>query len=164
MRAGEIVRFDYDNIGRVAIIEYENDARQEGVQLGDLCRLEGHPCWITVDSLEIVTVAELFAAAGHPVPEGAILVRKTWTAVWERVRDGYASQESEERSAWFAYGPTEQDGLLPEFNFSDNAWKRMRYCVRDYLKILQVPIIDLSRLPALDAWGALPEIVKAVVK
>lgn len=80
MRAGEIVRFDYDNIGRVAIIEYENDARQEGVQLGDLCRLEGHPCWITVASLEIVTVAELFDAAGHPVPKGAMLYWDPWMA------------------------------------------------------------------------------------
>lgn len=141
MRPGEIVRFDYDNIGRVAIIEYENDARQEGVQLGDLCRLEGHPCWITVDSLEIVTVAELFEAAGHPVPDESYLVLE------EMNRYGVC--------AWLAVHST---GTTLHFR-SLNGEIGWRSSARS-----NAPPYSLSRLPALDAWDALPECVKAVVK
>lgn len=80
----------------------------------------------------IVTVAELFAAAGHPVPEG------DFPLLYDDVDDNWYRPDF----VWF-----DGDKWVVDDGIADRA---------------KSP--DLSRLPALDAWDALPQIVKAVVK
>lgn len=91
--------------------------------------------------LEIVTVGELFAAAGHPVPDESYLVLE------EMNRYGVC--------AWLAVHST---GTTLHFR-SLNGEIGWRSSARS-----NAPPYSLSRLPALDAWDALPEIIKAVVK
>jgi len=94
--------------------------------------IDGYNAW-PMRELEIVTVAELFAAAGFPVPEGARIAM---------TRGGWGFCEGVTVSlfghAWTIYGGS----ILRPTDLK----------------------IDLSRLPALDAWDALPQIIKDAVK
>lgn len=93
------------------------------------------------DAPSVVTVAELFEAAGHPVPDESYLVLE------EMNRYGVC--------AWLAVHST---GTTLHFR-SLNGEIGWRSSARS-----NAPPYSISRLPALDAWDALPEVIKAVVK
>lgn len=122
MKEGEIVRIPDGRISRYAPT------------------LTDEPSDLT-DYLEIVTVAELFEAAGHPVPDESYLVLE------EMNRYGVC--------AWLAVHST---GTTLHFR-SLNGEIGWRSSARS-----NAPPYSISRLPALDAWDALPECIKAVVK
>ena len=109
MRPGEIIR---DGGGR--IMEWDI-----AIHLHDECSM--------------VTVAEMFEAAGHPVPKGG------FPLLYDDVDDN-----------WYR----------PDFVWFDGD----KWVVEDEGMPDRAKSPDLSRLPALDAWDALPEVVKAVVK
>lgn len=86
--------------------------------------------------VEIITVAELFKAAGHPVPEGGPLVVDAglrWAVILER-------------NFW---------------SFTSPPWRSFpaQYVHAELIRTL----VDLSRTHALDAWAAIPDEIKAVV-
>jgi hypothetical protein len=99
------------------------------------------------EDLEIVTVAESFAATGHPVPEGF-----------------YVSQLFGELCAFCDTEPIRDQPcrkcfrLKPFVTPDGEQWEWSADGVFD-----STHMIDLSRLPALDAWDALPDVVKAVM-
>lgn len=86
---------------------------------------------------EIVTVGELFAAAGFAVP-GVVV--------------GYGNYVNPRQ--WIT-----RDSEGKGHHFGEGWIGHPTVPGREYL-----PHIDLSRLPALDAWDALPDVIKAVVK
>lgn len=98
--------------------------------------------------LEIVTVAELFEAAGCPVP-----------------RDGYLCQLFGELCVFRDCEPLRDQPCRKRFRLKlfdrleGEKWEWAADGVFD-----STNIIDLSRLPALDAWNALPEVIKAAVR
>lgn len=93
------------------------------------------------DECSIVTVAELFKAAGHPVPEGAKLYR-------------YSCEPESLPLDWI----WQCSGKSAIFDDLKGEWG----VVFNNPHFVADP--DLSRLPALDAWYALPGVIKAVVK
>lgn len=103
--------------------------------------------------LEIVTVGGLFAAAGHSVPEGARLFAHFL------VGDGMTASDVRRYWGW---------RLITEVgHFLNGAWqvdKIDEANASDPIRVISAVSINLSRLPALDAWDALPEIIKAVVR
>lgn len=147
MREGEIVRVPdaYQPDGSFGAI-----AKAYPTGMGDAG--VGEKCW-PVDLLEIVTVAELFEAAGHPVPEGARLFAHFL------VGDGMTASDVRRYWGW---------RLITEVgHFLNGAWqvdKIDEANASDPIRVISAVSIDLSRLPALDAWDALPEVIKAVVE
>jgi hypothetical protein len=100
------------------------------------------------DQIEVATVAELFEAAGCPVP-----------------RDGYLCQLFGELCVFRDCEPLRDQPCRKRFRLKlfdrleGEKWEWAADGVFD-----STNMIDLSRLPALDAWNALPEVIKAVVK
>lgn len=136
MRAGEIVRID-EQICRVDRVD------RELIRIGDDFR--------NADAAEIVTVAELFADAGHHYNTGLPL--------FYTVRDGWHTP-----GKWWAgdrWADKHVDAIPKDFGetVADHIAKDETGRLRNIS-----PAINLSRLPALDAWDALPEVIKAVVK
>jgi hypothetical protein len=128
MRDGEIVRTIDGHIARVSQLDWGIDEAEVG-SYG----------WYTINSLGIVTVAELFEAAGCPIPADCIYAEATGSlaAFREISPDDCGNRQahrflletihtaSESRHEWV----------------HDGTWRPNR-------------LIDLSRLPALDAWDA----------
>lgn len=83
------------------------------------------------------TVGELFAAAGYPVPAESRLVLE------EMNRYGVC--------AWLAVHSTGTTLHFRSLN-GEHGW---RQSCRGHC-----PPFDLSRLPALDAWDAIPQVIK----
>lgn len=102
---------------------------------GCILRLDAN-CTYGKNEFKLVTVAELFDAAGHPVP-GVTVGYACSVGIWK-------SRDAE------GFG----------WHFNDMTWERHPTVPGKTF----APRIDLSRLPALDAWDALPEVIKAVVK
>lgn len=98
--------------------------------------------------VEIVTVGELFAAAGHPIPD-----------------DGYLCQLFGELCVFRDCEPLRDQPCRKRFRLKlfdrleGEKWEWAADGVFD-----STNMIDLSRLPALDAWNALPEVVKDVAE
>ena len=148
MRLGEIIRDWEGNMG-MFVMEQSN---ADGLNCA-VVKSRGWEQWLDLDECSIVTVAELFEAAGHPVPEGARLFAHFL------VGDGMTASDVRRYWGW---------RLITEVgHFLNGAWqvdKIDEANASDPIRIISAVSIDLSRLPALDAWDALPEIVKAVVK
>jgi len=137
MRLGEIVRTpDGDFLRYVAECEYLDHGD------GPFWELSSGTYWrCGIPGLEIVTVAELFEAAGHPAPEGAKLYR-------------YSCEPESLPLDWI----WQCSGKSAIFDDLKGEWG----VVFNNPHFVADP--DLSRLPALDAWYALPGVIKAVVK
>ena len=143
MRVGEIVRVNDKEIARVLTIEATEPKPTYGLTIGNtgpFRRIFG------LYELEIVTVEELFAAAGFPIPEGAKLV-------------AYLNGLSEVE---WGYGVMENGGIhLSRIWVRGGSWSDMNHSTVHYASSV---LPDLRRLPALDAWDALPEVVQQVVQ
>lgn len=137
MRTGEIVRID-EQICRVDSVDRE------------LIRIGGD--FRNADAAEIVTVAELFEAAGHPVPGGRLVCYML-----------LAKTDSHQVTLGNRSWVSNQCGLRGYFVFLNGGWVREDTEEIDCIEVAANASIDLSRLPALDAWDALPEVIKAVV-
>jgi hypothetical protein len=85
-----------------------------------------------------VTVREAFHNAGYPVPEGPLYYASTW---WVP-----ASFYSE----LYTFTPTGDRWVYLEMHWADPFGHTANF--------------DLSNLPAIDAYDALPEVVRKVVK
>lgn len=97
-----------------------------------------------------MTVREAFALAGHPVPEGAELRYVPDTPLYDDAWIIYL-KEPHTTITWFA----------PRRN--DKGWEKEQD--EDFSShASQLTTFDLSNLPAIDAYDALPEVVRAVVK
>ena len=94
----------------------------------------------------IVTIADAFALAGHPVPEGREIH-------WQQVR-------SDDDKHYEFYQIWQDDGRWMVAPFRDGEWLYRDNCWQSS------PVVSpaLSRLPVSDAFDALPELVqKALV-
>lgn len=91
------------------------------------------------EDLEIVTVAELFSIANNSVPDEATLVYYggVWHAETDKCYWNFESVNGNPHRWWSHSHP------LATRTFQG--------------------LPDLSRLPAIDAWDALPDVVKAVM-
>jgi hypothetical protein len=95
------------------------------------------------------TVAEVFALAGHPVPDGARIV-----AHFLILPGGTASDVNR----YWSYRIICDIG-----HFLDNQWQVDRINEddpTDITRVITAVSINLANLPAKDAWDALPEVVK----
>lgn len=109
------------------------------------CDPDDHEDWLFSLRYEIATVGDLFEAAGYRIPTGCIYARVLGElAAFREIPDGgYA------RFVFRAISTA--NGTLYAW-VAEGVWSR------------QGGYVDLSRLPALDAWEYLPESIKAVVK
>lgn len=130
IRNGEIVRAPDGTISTICSI---SEGRFKGSWVVSALGKQ-----ISEDLLQVVTVGELFEAAGHPVPEGANLVIDS--GIW------FASIDDEQR----------REKRTSCYRFKDQWHEEPGYAA--------VHGIDIYRLPALDAWSALPFIIRSVVK
>ena len=141
-RVGDVVRhYGHDVIARVVSIEYDNRPLYNLSVNGYDGILEGE--------LEVLTVSELFEAAGHPVPQDAeIYYDHQYQSGAESFGDWWAWSTLCAYSVWWPNADEweEPNETEPKPWASSRAWA------------------NLSRLPAGDAWDALPDVVKAVVK
>lgn len=120
---------------------------------GRICRLEDLPYRGVImpdDAPSIVTVGELFAAAGCPIPADCIYAEATGSlaAFREISPDDCGGNRQAHR---FLLETIHTASESRHEWVHDGTWRPNR-------------LIDISRLPALDAWDALPQVVKAVVK
>lgn len=94
-----------------------------------------------------LTVADLFREAGFPVPESDKVCYKNY---------------HECVPYWVAF--KQDDGLEWQFEIDGSEWVGPidAYGHRKVITLESDP--DLSRTPAADAWGCLPEVVKAVIR
>jgi hypothetical protein len=93
-----------------------------------------------------MTVREAFEKAGHPVPGNKPLHIYLWDRV--DVCVGYEDAFIEQDDAWRLYTAYGVMGWYPECVYDDH---------------LKIGEVDISNLPAIDAYEALPDVVKAVV-
>jgi hypothetical protein len=111
--------------------------------------LSAHPLDFPEDSLEVITVAEMHKAAGCPIPKGCIYALATGTlAAFREINPDDCGNRRAHR--FLLESIVTADGVKHDW-VQDGTWNPER-------------MIDLSRLPALDAWEHLSEFVKAVVK
>lgn len=95
------------------------------------------------------TVAEVFALAGHPVPDGAKIVAHFLVFPGGTASDAHR---------YWSYR------LITELgHFLDNRWQEERINESDptdITRVITAVSINLANLPAKDAWDALPDVVK----
>lgn len=145
MRIGELVKTPDGRIGRVESVD-ENG--RTGVTD------HGHVSYWALSVLTIATVADVFEYAGFPVPDGAKLVCQFCVERHEPTRASIYPRQWHYRVGDKA------------FSFGDKGWKRNRPIKSEVSTIALLTLwgLDLSRLPASDAWDALPEAVRAAVE
>lgn len=86
-----------------------------------------------------MTVAEAFALAGHPVPEGARITRYDANGLW--------MWTTSKKACSFCVPHSE----------SPKSWHKP-YPLWEHLPSLSCP--NLANLPAVDAWGQLPDAIR----
>lgn len=153
MRVGDIVKV-------AATTQYPTNKPTEPVQVpGGIIRAEsigysGTDIYVNGyqyrdREVEFLTVADLFREAGLPVPEGASIHVSGCDLTWWAM--GPDTNDYGDFGCLFRFVPVE-DGYM---------WLIQTDDPKDCEATLEV---DLSRLPAADAWDCLPEGVKAVVR
>ncbi len=144
MKIGELVKTPDGKIGRVESVD-ENG--RTGV--AD----HGHVSYWARSVLTIATVADVFEYAGFPVPDGMIVAQMFGELHLSHDKGEVFEGSSGKQSVSDFYSFLETKAL------NGPKWGWIKDGVRGNAKL-----IDLSRLPASDAWDALPEAVRAAVE
>lgn len=112
---------------------------------------DGCGCYYTDESLRPLTVADAFALAGFPVPEGAKLHISGCDLSWTASIDGPCTEGGLDVTL-LLFGPL--DGEHHDWLYQTTDWRESESTLE----------VDLSRLPLADAFDALPQVIRDAVE
>lgn len=147
MRIGELVKTPDGRIGRVV-----DKHHSSGSVVVDFDGTDNGP-WCEPEHLAVVTVADVFKCAGFPVPDNMIVAQMFGELNLFHDKGEVFEGSSGKQSVSDCYSFRETKAL------NGPKWGWIKDGSRGNAKL-----IDLSCLPASDAWDALPTVVRAAAE